>query len=293
MEDKQIQTSLTEKVPEWKLKLAYFYAEHKIVIKRASVFSLFFIDLIVVFLLGSILINYQTGLVADERQLEQLPVNLVNTQAIMKQKPEELIIQETVAMRTSGGKYNLMAGIKNNNPEWAIIKLDYTFVIDGRELETRSTFLLPKSEKYLMYFNAEGKEDASLKILNTQWQRLKDFSLLSYKDGIEVKQAVYKPSRSDKLSGEVEVELFNNTPYGFWEVGLPIILYNRNSEPIAINYIVINKLLAKEERKLTTSWHESITEQVREVLVYPEINLLDKSVVMPLAEPIGSPPGVD
>ena len=293
MEDKQIQTSLTGNVPEWKLKLAYFYAGHKVLIKKASIFGLFFIDLIIVFMLGSILVNYQTGIIADERQLRQLPLNLVNTQAVTKYKPEELVAREVEVMRTSGGKYNIMVGIKNNNQKWAVTKLEYTFRVNGKNLETRSTFMLPKSEKNLMYFNADNGEGAELKILKTEWWRIKDFSLLSYKDGVKVESAVYTPSRTGQLSGEIEIELYNDTPYSFWEVGVPIILYNRDRSPLAIDYIVINKLKSRETRKLVVSWHEAITEVVSKVEVYPEINLLDKSIIMPLAEPIGSPPGLE
>ena len=293
MEDKKIQTSLTEEIPEWKLKLAYFYAEHKVFINRARVFVLFFIDIIIVFLLGAVLINYQTGLIADENKLRQLPLNLVNPEAVKKHRPEDLILRQVRSIWAGGDKYHLLVIVKNNNSEWTINKLDYTFQVNGQNLETRTTFVLPKSEKYLMYFNVLGAENADLKILNTGWQKVKDFSLLSYKDGLEITQAVYKQNRSEKLSGQVEFTIFNNTPYGFWEVGLPIMLYNDDSEPIGIDYIIINKLLPKEKRQLSTSWHEPVSERVRQVEVYPEINLLDKGIIMELGAPTGSPPGLD
>lgn len=293
MEDKQIQTSLTEKIPEWKLKLAYFFTEHKILVKRAWVFSLFFIDLIIVFMLGSILINYQTGVIHDESQLAQLPLNLVNTKAVSRLAPDPLIFGEVESVQGEGGKYNLMSTVHNTNSEWTITELEYTFRLNGQDLEKRTTFVLPKSEKRLMYFNAPGTLGAELKILNTAWLRVRDFSLLSYKDGIEVQKATFIPSRSGSLSGEVEIELYNSTPYGFWEVGLPIVLFDQSSEPIAIDYIVINKLLAQEKRELSVNWHEPIARVVRKVGVFPEINLLDKGGLMPLGSPTGSPPGID
>lgn len=293
MEDKQIQTPLTENIPDWKLKLAYFYASHKIVVKKASIFTLFFVDLVIVFMLGSILVNYQTGTINNENQLSQLPNNLVNTEAVSKQMPEELTVRDVRVVETTGDKYNMMVAVKNNNSEWAVTRLDYTFTINGKDLETRSSFVLPKSEKYLMYFNADNGVGAKLKILNTQWMRVKDFSLLSYKDGVKVMNATYEPSRTGQLSGDVIVELYNDTPYGWWEVGVPIILHNRGGDVLAIDYIVINKLKSQETRELTVSWHEVISESVREVEVYPEINLLDEGVVMPLDEPIGSPPGLE
>ena len=118
-------------------------------------------------------------------------------------------------------------------------------------------------------------------------------SLLSYKDKIKTEKAFYTPNRSTKLSGQIKITIFNDTPYGFWEVGLPIILYNKNAKPIAIDYVAINKLSSKEEREVEMSLFEPIRETVSRVEVYPEINLLDKNSIMKLSDEHSSPPGLE
>ena len=293
MENNKIQTSFTQTTPEWKLKLAYFYAEHKSLIKRGWIFFLFFIDIIIVFSLGSILVNYQTGLISDNNKLKGMYLNLVNSDAINKQKPETLVWGEVKIMPLGDNQYNLMVSVKNNNQRWAVTRLEYTFEVNGGYLEPRTSFILPKSEKYLMYFNAAAAQDASLTVLDTNWQRIKDFSLLSYKDEVVVRDSQYIPSRLENLSGQLKFTLVNNSPYNFWQVGLPIVLYSHDAEPLAIDYIMVDKLLAKETRKISTLWHESINQRVRQVDIHPEINLLDKNVVMKIEGKGSSPPGLE
>ena len=296
MPDKKIdpQVNLTEQIPGWKLKLVYFYTQHKIVIKRGLIFLLFFIDVLVVFLFGAILVNYQTGIIADQSYLRQMPVSLVNHHVIKdKMKPQELVILDVKSMPGQNNKYDLLAVVKNNNQQWAITKLDYTFNVNDQDLESRTTFILPKSEKRLMYFNADKGSHAKLKIININWQRIRDFSLLSYKDGLKIIRSSYTPRFSGLLFGETLITFFNDTPYNFWEVGLPIVLYDRNSNPIAIDYVVINKVLAQEQRQLSTSWHQPIRSTVSKAEVYPEINLLDESVIMELEAEPGSPSGLE
>ena len=294
MKDEQTQISLTEQAPEWKIKLAYFRAEHKVQIKRLSIFLLFFLDLIVVFLFGSILLNYQTGIISDETYMAQLPANLIN-QNVIKQnfRPKDLIVEDVKLIPAGGNKYDLLAVVRNDNKEWEITELEYTFRVGGEVLEPRKTFVLPKSKKYLMYFNAKKTGKAELVIIDKKWRRIKDYSLLSYKDKIKTEKAFYTPNRSTKLSGQIKITIFNDTPYGFWEVGLPIILYNKNAKPIAIDYVAINKLSSKEEREVEMSLFEPIRETVSRVEVYPEINLLDKNSIMKLSDEHSSPPGLE
>jgi len=290
MRNKQIETSLTQPVPEWKIKLAYFYAEHKILVKRFAVFSLFFADIIIVFLLGSILINYQTGAIKEQDVLNQLKFNLVNPEAISKNKPKSLVVGEVNSI-ANNNKYNYVATIKNNNSDWAVTELRYAFEVAGKYLEPRQTFIPPNSEKQLMYFNSEIDGEATLKILDSRWKKIKDFSLLSYQDGIKVKESVFKPMRSGLTAGQVEIVIINETPYSFWEVGLSVVIYNRSLKPIGIDYIMINKLMSEEERKIEISWHGSLNEPVQQIEVYPEVNLLGKDSIMEIEAAPGSPPG--
>jgi len=294
MKNEQIQTTITKEVPEWKLKLAYFYADHKTMIKRASYFLLLFADLIIVFWFGSLLVDYQTGTLKYEQQMKAMKANLINHQEVVRtQAPASLKLEEIKVIKSGTNKYDLLTIVKNGNKDWAVTRLDYAFEVGGQTSAIQSTFILPEPEKYLMHFNANSNDKPRLKIINTNWQRIKDFGLLSYKDSIELEEAKYSPSGSSQIVGQIEINLKNNSPFSFWEVGLPIILYDYNLEPIGINYLVINKFLSEEVREIKSTWTESLGAQVSSVGVYPEINLLDDGTIMKVEAKIGSPPGLE
>ncbi len=293
LEDKP-QINITEEIPAWRLRLAYFYTEHKMVIKKGFYFLLFFIDLIIIFILGVNWIDYRTGLIKDQSYLQQLKTNLVDPQAIKKNRPHALLNGPSYSLSIDGKKYNLLAEITNKNRQWAIEKLIYTFITDnGKQLQPRSTFVLPNSHKYLMYFNVKQATQARLKIINIKWRRIKDFSLISYKDQIKINSAEFKPSSSKIISGISSIEIYNDSPYGYWKVGLPIILYDKQLEPLAINYITINKLGSQEKRHIEINWASEIKEKIYQTKIYPEINLLDKNIIMKISSPPSSPAGYE
>ena len=292
-EDK-IPTNLTEQVPDWKLRLAYLYTQHKIAIKRGGWFLLFFINLIIIMALGVLFVNYQVGRLNEAKLLSQLPQNLVDKASIEKNKPHNLLIEPVKIIKAADDNYvNLLAKISNPNKQWAINSLKYGFMLDGQLAEAGTTFILPASEKYIILFNMPRPQKAELKILTQQWQRIKDYSLLSYKDGIKVLNSNFTPSDSKIFSGNSSIELYNDTPFGFWEVGLTVILYNKQLEPISADYIVINKLKPREKRKIKINWQEKIKQRVYQVGVYPEVNLLNEQSLMQLEAPPGQPPGLE
>lgn len=290
----KIPTNLTEPIPDWKLRLAYFYTQYKIVLKRGGLFLLFFTNLIIIMVLGVMFINYQTGQLREVRLLNQLSKDLVNKEAIEKNKPLNLTVEPVQIVKAANDNYvNLLAKITNPNKQWAISSLKYGFIVDGRLLETRSTFVLPASEKYLMHFNIKPPQKAGLRIIGIQWQRVKDYSLISYKDQIKILDSKFISSSAKTFSGSSLIKIYNDTPYGFWEVGLGVMLYNKQLQPMAIDYIVIDKLKTREEREIKINWQEKIKDRVYQIKVYPEINLLNNNSIMKLEAPPGQPPGLE
>jgi hypothetical protein len=294
MREKQISTTLTEEIPEWKLKLAYFYSLNKEALKRGGIFLLFFADLLIVFVFGSIFIGYQTNTLNNDNQLRLLGANLINHQMVIDNfRPEELQIVSQELVSAGLNKYDALALIKNNNSGWAINELTYTFVVGGETLAEQKTFVLPKSEKYLMQFNIKDEGPVVLKIVGAKWHRMADYSLVSHKDDIKIVKSSYTPSASPAITGEVEVTIKNDGPLSFWEVGVPIILYNSYNQPIGINYLTVNKLQAQETRTLKLSWLDLMVERVTRVEAGVEVNLLDKGSIMKIEAPIGPPKGLE
>ena len=279
-------------IPEWKLKLSYFYVAHQAVIKRALIFLLFFINIIIVFLFGGLFLNYQTGLIADQKMLSLLPKDLVNYEEYKKtHQPIGLKFDPVAVVPVGDNNYDIIAAAVNNNINWAVVSLTYTFTVNGADLAPRSTFILPKSRKYLIYFNAADVSSASIKIIKADWRRVTDFSLLSYQNSVKITDSLFQRSSSSQTSGEVNLTVFNDSPYSFWEVGLPVILRDRGDKIIGDNYIVIQRLMAKEERAVKIGWPDQLSAPAGAVEIIPEINLLDDNAIIKPAAPPGSPPG--
>lgn len=287
------QTTVTQEVPGWKLNLAYWYTENKGLIKRGLIFLIFFIDLVILFVGGSVYVNYRAGLISDQNYLSDLPKNLVNNYAELGTAPQDLVVEEVKIVHGSQEKNNLLVKINNKNSEWAVKNLTYTFVVNGQELGAANTFILPQSEKYLIAFHAPLGTNVSFKIINTEWKRMRDYSLVSYKDGLKISDQKFIPNQTDLIAGQTDFTIENKTPYSFWEVGLAIILIDPYGEPTAVNYMVINKLRSQEQRSVTANWEDPIARTVASVAVFPEVNLLESSAIMKLEAGPGDAPGFD
>ncbi|NMB47946.1 hypothetical protein GYA13_00685 [Candidatus Kuenenbacteria bacterium] len=288
-----IQTTITEEVPEWKISLAYWYAENRALIKKAAVFALFFVDLTVVILWGMIFVNYRAGLLNDEVYLFELPRNLVNNSALINNAPRNLTFDDPIILSAGAEKNNLLVLISNDNSDWAVEELNYTFNVNGQDLETMKAVIPPQTERYLAYFNAPIGNNANLKIISLKWKRIRDYTLISYKDNLKVSQAQFTPANADVISGVAKFNLNNYTPYNFWEVGLTVLLFDQEDNPIAVNYLTINKFKSREERQIEVSYSEPIYRTVARVGVYPEVNWFDARAIMPTEGGVGDPAGLE
>lgn len=293
MEENKIQANLSEDIPEWKLRLSYFYTTHKTAFKRGLQFLLFFADIIIVFTFGRMLVDYQTSALQNEYQMKQLPKNLVNAQAISNKKPLELIVSSVEKIARGAGRYDLLVSIENPNTNWAVPEIKYSFNDRGESFGEKSIFLLPAETKYVIEFNAAGARDPQFNIVSSNWQRMRDYSLVSYKNGIKVQKSVFQAGGQKGISGEAKIELLNDTPYGFWEVGLTIVLFNFKSDIIGVNYIALNKFAAKETKLVSALFHDELADRVSRVEAYPEVNLLNPNSIMRLQAENGSPPGLE
>ncbi|HOZ36363.1 MAG TPA: hypothetical protein PLR18_00845 [bacterium] len=288
-----IQTTITEEVPEWKISLAYWYAENKALIKKAAIFLLFFADLTVAIVWGVIFVNYRAGLLNDEAHLSQLSENLVESSAITNNAPKNLTLGEPIILSAGPDKNNLLVMAANDNNEWAVKELTYTFNVNGQDLETIKAIIPPQSERYLAYFNAPIGSNVNLKIINIEWMRIRDYTLISYKNSLKTSQAQFTAVNSNIISGVASFNLNNYTPYSFWEVGLTVVLFDQIDEPIAVNYLAINKLKSREERRVEVNYSEPIYRTVSRVGVYPEVNWFDPSAIMQIEGGLGDPAGLE
>ncbi len=292
MEENNSPVRFNKRMPEWQLKIAYFYTRHKIAIKRGLIFAVFFIDVLVVFIFASTFINYKTGLIKDKAQLQFMHLNLVDRTALEKNRPQDLELNQTTAIPTVNNNYHLVARVKNKNKEWAATKLFYRAVNQNGENQQYSTFMLPYSQKYIFAFNQPEARFGEIEVINESWQRIENFNLISYKDKIEVNNPEFNTVDSNLFYGKLKAEIYNATPYDFWRVGLQVVIFNRQDEIIGIDYLTLDKFKSRETRTIDINWTDPIRENERigQIEIIPEVNLLDRDVIMPLSPSGSSPP---
>jgi len=103
------QNLVSENIPEWKLKLSYFYVNHKISIKRGLIFLLFFADILIIFFFSKVYINYQTGTIRDEGYMRQMPISLVNHNTVKNNySPDELILSDAHLVSASANNTHIL-----------------------------------------------------------------------------------------------------------------------------------------------------------------------------------------
>jgi hypothetical protein len=269
---------------EKQLKFAYWFVTHKILLKR-----IFFV---VSFTISSLLLLYGIYGFVDyflisgpkERKLiSQLPKTLINQEVIYRQRAQSLEILNTYLL-PSAGKYDIVAKIRNPNDKW-YAEFDYNFLVDGKEVGARKSFILPKEEKFVfeLAFEApQGAKTVSLSINNIQWRKINPHQIPDYSEWAKVHLnfPVFDISfdgavkTDQKIFSEANFKVTNSTAFDFWQVNFKVILY-RGPVIAGVNFVTVDRFYVGERRGLVARWYEPIFGVTR-VEVYPEVNVFDK-----------------
>ena len=176
--------------------------------------------------------------------------------------------------------YNLMAVVENPNDNWAITQLDYTFIVNGQELEKQTAFINPKERRLLtkMGYGAEsGISKIEIKIDNIKWYRIdNDLPDINF----EIKEAKFQAATRETVEDKTfdvparatwtakNLSLFN-----FWSVSWQVVLMS-GAKIVAVNELNTRDFLSLESRDLEVVWLGDLP-RVTTVEVYPILNKLD------------------
>ncbi len=269
---------------EKELKYAGFFVRNRLFLKRLGIFSLFFIDILILYNLGIQWVLYGVNDIKTYFTEYELTQTYVPLQVLRRKfSPIDLQVKSVTAVFIpSTDKIDIIAKVSNPNIKWKIDQLRYRFVVDGNPMDEESVSILPNSTKYLMRFNVRVSSfspSIRLDILDVNWQRVKDISPMKILNNIEIQDVNIKKSNNNLL---VEGILYNNTPYGFWNVGMVILLYDFDDNIIGTNYVVLNQVGYGEKRRFTAFWPVFYTTPYRaevsvDLDVYNQANYIDLS----------------
>ena len=219
-----------------------------------------------------------TRLIKSRPKPAPAPLTPPPVEPIEKEKPPENfeIRVEKLQMISTNGKYDIIARVKNTDPNWGVSKLDYIFQlldVQGNIVGERKglTFVLPLSKRSIIEVGIEAKgkvQKARLKLDLKEVQKLKSLPDL----GISTRNVVYHLVEN-RTKGKASGSVLNRSPYSFKRIYLNIVLYDREGNILGLNHTYVENLLSGQERYFSAYWPEPPKEWVDRVEVEPLVDL--------------------
>ncbi|MFA6321921.1 MAG: hypothetical protein WCX71_00385 [Candidatus Buchananbacteria bacterium] len=276
-------------ISHWQLKVSYWYINHKLQLKKVLVGVLIAFCVILysysIYRLVVILINDQ----AQQADLANLPNNLIDYSYFRQtQKPQDLQILSSNALKDGEGKYDFIFKVKNPNNNFVALNVTYQLLVNDQILAEKTGYVYAGEEKYLGIFGQEIADaaGASVRIVKVDWSRFNNFSVYgSQRLKFKVSDINFKAAGESGVKGDLPVsilnfKILNDSAYGYWHVGVYMILLNGTS-PVGANYISLDNLLSKETREVEMRWYESLP-AVSSVEIYPEADIISSESFMPV-----------
>ncbi len=178
-------------------------------------------------------------------------------------------------LKVATGDYDILAEIRNPNPDYGSPKVDYDLVLSGQSKEELSRqnfsfYVLPGQTKHIILNftnNDLNITQAQIAVKNVEWNKLNLFD----------PQLVSFPVKDKKFNNtEFSAVVLNDSDFDFDTIDIVVILYDQNDNILGVNRSNINTLFSRTERYFKVLWPTPIG-GVFKVDVEPSTNLLNNS----------------
>jgi len=233
-----------------------------------------------------------SGMNKDQEMVNYLvKENLISNDYLVSVGAKELKLGDIQAIKTLDGKYDIYTNIENVNPEHSL-EFDYYFMAGNERLETESGFVLPRQAKYLLALNKEingSSRDIKFRMENLRWKRIDPHVYPDWEDFRNKRLAIntggieFIPSSANKITEKLELNnlkfnVTNDTAFNYREVDFVILLYS-GGKIAGVGKYVLNNLLSEQGQAVNIVWPGTLS-RVNDVVVYPEINILDDNMYL-------------
>ena len=280
---------------EGELQFASFWVRHEILIRRLLYGILFGVNaLLWGAALWGLLDAYAISYPRESRITAEIAENQFLAQQLQSNRPEGVSTSPVNTFQGTDGRLDMLVKIRNPNARWWA-EFTYRFNIAGELTPARSGFVLPGHERYLGEFGYKpdraGSRSAVLTVDNIRWHRLQpeqvggDFpEWLTRRNAFEIGDIAFQSDLqiAGKNVGRTSFSVRNATAFGYWSVGLYVIL-ERGSTPVAANYITLERVSPGEVRNINIDWFEQLP-GVTNTVVQPVVNYLDTSAYLPTTQ---------
>lgn len=243
-----------ENLTNTELDLALKLNKHKIFLQRFFIFSLAFIDLLIMYNLWYRWIVYSSetpGAMHDELNPKQ-QINFAEYHA--RNAPLPLSIEQENNLASGVNQYDYYAIIRNPNPRWlgSGTTIEFRFPTETRVVKLSN--LLPGESRIAALFGktSSGSEAFLVEIKDTVWTKIRS-DIPSVSDWIAVENPRYEPSDAVPNYAETAFTLHNRSTYGLWNVPYTILLYSGNSL-VGLNQLSTTHLDPGEQRPIKSAW---------------------------------------
>ena len=186
----------------------------------------------------------------------------------------ELEVISAKAIKTQENYFDLVAKIKNPNKDAGAKSFSYAFNLydSGDNLifsKEGSSYILPQQTKHIIEQKISVSSEIyniEFKILNVFWQELSGYEepeLLIRNQNFE---------QSENFS-RVTATLENRSNYDFDTIDIYAILFDKNSEILAVGKTEVKTIFSKESRYFEIAWFFSINGQVAKADVVAETDV--------------------
>lgn len=219
----------------------------------------------------------------QDRQLQEniAGIDLVNYR--QQNAPLDLKIGPAKAIGTNTGT-DFVVKMKNPNSK-QMATFNFCFS-KNEEKACSSNFILPDEEKNIIILNANfkvGSGAASFEVSDIAWQKIKAGEIPNWTD-FENQRINFLISDKKLITysnsvSYLEFKITNNSSFSYFEIPL-VITSNLNGEVMTVNKYVLPGLNSQETKQIRFSWPEN-TNVNGEIIITPELNLLDNSIYRP------------
>jgi hypothetical protein len=196
-----------------------------------------------------ILDTYAISYPRESRITQTILRNQLSVQTLLDSAPQELQASQAQMFETTGNRRDIVVQLSNANPQWWA-EFAYRFNIDGTLTATRTSFILPNSQRFITELGWSGGRSPVLIFDNVRWHRVTPTDVegeyqpffdkrvkLSFTDVTYQQDVDY----DGKKVGQTSFTLNNASAFGYWGMDLYIMLY-RQGIPAGITQLNIRDI---------------------------------------------------
>jgi hypothetical protein len=277
---------------EGELQFASFWVRNQVIIRKVTYVVVIALNaLFWGYAIWGFIDAYAISYPRESRITQEIAENAFIAQQLQSNKPRSIQTRSVTVFEGTDGRYDMVIPIENPNEEW-YAEFTYRFNFSGEQTPLRSGYALPKVPTYLGEYGytpeTTGGRSAALTVDSIHWMRVQPEVVgASYADWLEdrssfvIDDITYRKDVKvgNKNVGRTSFVFKNPTAYGYWSIGLHILLY-RGDSPVAATYLTLREVKPGEERQVDVDWFENLP-SITETQITTDINYFDDSNYLP------------